>query len=71
MKDSVLTRRGFLIGATAGGAALMASSYLKRDSWAAQESAQKSSGDKIKDSESESHGADSSTFHVVDTYLFP
>lgn len=67
MKDSVLTRRGFLIGATAGGAALLASSYMKGASWAAQES----SGVKIKDSESESHGADSSLYSIVDTYSFP
>jgi hydroxyacylglutathione hydrolase len=67
MKDPVLTRRGFLIGATAGGAALLASSYLKRDSWAAEES----TGVKIKDSESESHGTDSSLYSIVDTYSFP
>ncbi|MCL5123498.1 MAG: rhodanese-like domain-containing protein [Deltaproteobacteria bacterium] len=71
MTKFVLTRRGFLTGATAGGVALIASSYVKRDAWAAQESAQETPGVKIQDSESALHGADSSKFNVVDTYSFP
>jgi hypothetical protein len=71
MKKFVMTRRGFLVGATASGAALIASSYMKRDGWAAQESDEKTYGVQIKDSESASHAEDSSTFKVIDTYTFP
>ncbi|MGO8881942.1 MAG: rhodanese-like domain-containing protein [Desulfomonilaceae bacterium] len=71
MEKTGMTRRSFLVGATAGGAALIASSYMKRDAWATQESAQKTLGVQIEDSESASHGQDSSTFSVVDTYTFP
>ncbi len=71
MKKFVMTRRGFLVGATASGAALIASSYMKRDGWAAQESDEKTPGVQIKDSESASHGEDSSKFKVIDTYTFP
>jgi hypothetical protein len=71
MKKFFMTRRGFLVGATAGGATLIASSYIKPDAWAAQEKSPLESGAKIKDSESASHGEDSSTFSVVDTYSFP
>lgn len=71
MKKFAMTRRGFLVGATAGGATLIASSYLKPDVWAAGSPASKTPETQIKDSESSSHSEDSSTFSVVDTYTFP
>lgn len=71
MKTFVMTRRGFLAGATAGATTLLASSYMKTDALASQTPAQNESKPQIKDSESAFHGEDSSTYSVVDTYTFP
>ncbi|MGC8659653.1 MAG: MBL fold metallo-hydrolase, partial [Desulfomonilaceae bacterium] len=71
MKESVLTRRGFLLRTTIAGAALIASSYVKHEAWADQEPEQQPSGAEIEDAESALHLTDSSTFKVVDTYSFP
>ncbi len=72
MKKLMITRRGFLAGASVGGATLVASSFFNSRAWAAEKPAQNEPGGvQLKDAESASHGADASTFSIVDTYKFP
>lgn len=71
MKTFSITRRGFLAGAAAGGATLIASSYIGREAMAASATSTKEGTAPIKDMESASHGEDSASFNVVDTYEFP
>lgn len=71
MKNFSISRRGFLVGATAGGATLLASSYLGPKALASEAADQKVGSAQIKDTESASHGSDSSSFSIVDTYDFP
>ena len=72
MKTFSISRRSFLAGAAAGGATLLASSYKGREAFAASEpSPTREATAQIKDAESSSHGQDSSSYSIVDTYDFP